>query len=65
MLSRRCQERNRTVIPRLLSQHAILLSDDQDTVNMSTAGNWLMREELVESFRESAVIERIPKAVSA
>ncbi|KAI9878492.1 MAG: hypothetical protein M1830_000724 [Pleopsidium flavum] len=62
MLSRRCRERNAGVIPHLLSQHGTLLSGDQDTVDMSTAENWLMREELIERFRAGGAFDRLSNA---
>lgn len=50
MLSRRCQESNDNIIPRLMSKVAVL-SAGQNAIDLSTAENWLMRNDLIESVR--------------
>ncbi|OCK86110.1 aminotransferase GliI [Lepidopterella palustris CBS 459.81] len=50
MLSRRCEQRNRTIIPTLLSQHGAILSGDDAVVDLSTAENWLLQEEMVQKM---------------
>lgn len=65
MLSTRCKKRNAVIIPDLLNKHAAVLSGDPDLIDMSTAENWLMREELVEGFRTGGALEDLSNAVSA
>ncbi|OCK94718.1 aminotransferase GliI, partial [Cenococcum geophilum 1.58] len=50
MLSRRCEQRNKTIIPQLLSQHGAVLSGDDAVVDLSTAENWLLQEEMVQKM---------------
>jgi len=64
MLSSRCRERNATIIPDILHKHAALFSGDPDLIDMSTAENWLMREELVERFRTGGALQGLSNAVS-
>ena len=63
MLSRRCKERNETIIPRLMGEHGILTADE-DRVDMSTAENWLMRHKLLKSFSVDGAGSAFSEAVS-
>ncbi|OAA63433.1 aminotransferase GliI [Niveomyces insectorum RCEF 264] len=51
MLSRLCQERNKTIIPGLLSQHSAVLTGDAAVVDLSTAENWSVKELLLSRIR--------------
>lgn len=50
MLSRRCEQRNKTIIPQLLSQHGAVLSGDDAVVDLSTAENLLLQGEMVQKW---------------
>ncbi|KZF23925.1 aminotransferase GliI [Xylona heveae TC161] len=50
MLSRQSKERSKTLIPYLLSQHDAVLSGNQETVDLSTAENWLIKDKILEGL---------------
>lgn len=52
-LSSICEQRNRDIIPSLLSAHHAVLHGDGTVVDMSTAENWSTKEKLVPKVRES------------
>lgn len=63
MLSRRCREKNDTIIPRLMREVAVL-SAGENAIDLSTAENWLMRHDLIENVRSNGGWE-LPLAVGA
>ncbi|KAK4153856.1 pyridoxal phosphate-dependent transferase [Chaetomidium leptoderma] len=53
MLSRRCRQRNETIIPKLLNDHGALLHGDTAVVDLSTAENHLLGNNLVSTIPSS------------
>ncbi|RFU32822.1 hypothetical protein B7463_g3511, partial [Scytalidium lignicola] len=53
MLSLRCKERNETLIPSLLSQHDAVLAGDVDTIDLSTAENWSVKDSLLNRLQDT------------
>ncbi|KAG6135952.1 putative secondary metabolism biosynthetic enzyme [Claviceps purpurea] len=51
MMSKRCLKRNQTLIPELLKNHGALLYGDTSVVDLSTAENQLLMEELLPEFQ--------------
>ncbi|KAF3388834.1 1-aminocyclopropane-1-carboxylate synthase 2 [Penicillium rolfsii] len=51
MLSSRCQHRNEAIIPSLLSQHDAVLVGGQETIDLSTAENWPVKQKVLEELR--------------
>ena len=62
MLSRRCRIKNEITIPRIFSQRATL-SSSNETIDMSTAENWLMRHELIDAFTIPRALEALSEKV--
>lgn len=62
MLSRRCRIKNEITIPRIFRQRAIM-SSANDTIDMSTAENWLMRHELIDAFTTPRALEPLSEKV--
>ncbi|KAF2815491.1 aminotransferase GliI, partial [Mytilinidion resinicola] len=55
MLSRRCDLRNKTIIPQLLNQHGAVLGLSGDAViDLSTAENCLLQKEIVHEIQEKS-----------
>ncbi|KAK0739372.1 aminotransferase GliI [Apiosordaria backusii] len=53
MLSKRCRQRNETLIPKLLSDHGALLHGNKTVVDLSTAENRLLMPKLVSTVPSS------------
>lgn len=52
-LSAICEDRNKNIIPGLLSAHHAVLHGDETVVDMSTAENWAIKETLIPKVREA------------
>lgn len=55
MLSTRCEQRNKTIIPSLLSQYGAVLASDTAIVDLSTAENWSLKEMLAEKLQTAKI----------
>lgn len=52
------------IIPKLLAQHGAVLSGDKSILDMGTAENGLMKDELLRQFQTDSVLDKLSAEVS-